>query len=210
MTVRGTVGLRELKKKMTRESIAEAALQLTVEKGLDNVTIEEVAHVAFISPRTVSNYFSCKEEAVAAAGADDSLAIIEDLARRPLSEPPLQSLCELWTDFARTRTGEQLHLAILQMELGEQHPALHPYQAALYDRLEEGLREAIAARTGTDPTTDTYPSLVAAAAVSAVRAAMRVWASTGAPPGKLPELIQTAFLQIGDGLRAPQPHRWAG
>ena len=63
------VGLRSIKKQLTRESIADAALRLSLEKGLSHITIDEIAHLAFVSPRTVSNYFSCKEEAVVAAGS---------------------------------------------------------------------------------------------------------------------------------------------
>ena len=82
-----TLGLRERKKQLTRSSIADTTLQLVVELGLDHVTLEQIAHIAFVSPRTVSNYFSCKEEAVAAAGRNLSDTIMEDLARRPAGEP---------------------------------------------------------------------------------------------------------------------------
>ena len=51
-------GLRELKKQITRETIADAAVQLALEKRPRHVTIEEIAHVAFISPlASVSELF---------------------------------------------------------------------------------------------------------------------------------------------------------
>lgn len=49
---------------------AKAALALTKKRFLANVTLEEVGRVAFVSPRTVSNYISFKEEAVVAAGSE--------------------------------------------------------------------------------------------------------------------------------------------
>src|SRR6476659_2289991 len=110
-------GLRERKKQLTRESIAEAALQLAAEKGLEHVTIEEIARVAFISPRTVSNYFSCKEEAVVAPGAEDILTIAEALADRPAAESPMESLRILLVDFAGSRTPDQLRISARTMEL---------------------------------------------------------------------------------------------
>lgn len=203
MTTSG-IGLRELKKQMTRESIADAALKLTLEKGLEHVTIDEIAQLAFISPRTVSNYFSCKEEAVVAAGIQDSFTIIEDLAERPLDEPPLESLSELLAEFARSRTTEQLRLSAQKVALSAQHPSLRPFQTAQYDQLEAALRDTIAGRTGTDVQHDLYPWLVAAAAVSAVRAAMQLWVESGAEPQALPELIQRSLTQISNGLPAPQ------
>ena len=38
-------GLRELKKQITREAIADAARQLALGNGLDHVTLDEIAHV---------------------------------------------------------------------------------------------------------------------------------------------------------------------
>src|SRR6187551_1090508 len=91
-------GLRSIKKRMTRDQIADAALQLTLEKGLENVTSDEIAHLAFVSPRTVSNYFSCKEEAVVAAGS--SLPeLVELYARSPQDDAPLHALRQVVTAF---------------------------------------------------------------------------------------------------------------
>ena len=59
-------GLRERKKALTRRTIADAAFTLTSENGLDSVTIDQIADRAFVSPRTVSNYFPSKEAAIIA------------------------------------------------------------------------------------------------------------------------------------------------
>ncbi|MFM9877041.1 MAG: TetR family transcriptional regulator [Rhodoglobus sp.] len=58
------LGLRERKRRATRRAIQLAALHLVAERGLDNVTIDEVSRVADISPRTFFNYFPSKEEAI--------------------------------------------------------------------------------------------------------------------------------------------------
>ena len=86
----GEMGLRALKKQMTHEAIAEAALKLTLDKGLDHATIDEIARRAFVSPRTFSNYFSCKEEAVVAADDHYTDDVVTALQKRPADEPPLQ------------------------------------------------------------------------------------------------------------------------
>ncbi|MFC7400971.1 TetR/AcrR family transcriptional regulator [Citricoccus sp. GCM10030269] len=195
-------GLRELKKQMTHESIANAALKLTLDKGLNNVTIDDIAHEAFVSPRTVSNYFASKEEAVLAAGTPDWFAVVEEFAEGPPTERPLATLCELMSNFIRSRTREQLRLIVQTIELVDQHPTLHSLQTAAYDNLEEALRQGVADRTGTDPNAHMYPWLVAAAAVSAIRSALRLWAQSAATADRLPELVQDAFNQISDGLPA--------
>ncbi|HLI58249.1 MAG TPA: TetR family transcriptional regulator [Solirubrobacteraceae bacterium] len=55
-------GLRETKKRRTREAIAQAAADLFVERGFDAVTVEDVARAAGVSRQTVFNYFPTKEQ----------------------------------------------------------------------------------------------------------------------------------------------------
>ncbi|MGK4584656.1 TetR/AcrR family transcriptional regulator [Kitasatospora sp. HPMI-4] len=57
-------GLRERKKRQTRQRISEAALGLFVARGFDNVTIAEVAAAAEVSVKTLYNYFEAKEDLV--------------------------------------------------------------------------------------------------------------------------------------------------
>ncbi|MEV0588055.1 TetR/AcrR family transcriptional regulator [Nonomuraea sp. NPDC050310] len=57
-------GLRERKKRQTRQRIHETALGLFVERGFENVTIAEVAAAAEVSINTLYNYFESKEDLV--------------------------------------------------------------------------------------------------------------------------------------------------
>ncbi|MFH8555494.1 TetR/AcrR family transcriptional regulator [Streptomyces celluloflavus] len=57
-------GLRERKKRQTRQRISEAALGLFVARGFDRVTIAEVAAAAEVSVNTLYNYFEAKEDLV--------------------------------------------------------------------------------------------------------------------------------------------------
>lgn len=57
-------GLRDRKKEQTRQALEETILQLVVEKGYENVTIEEVCDKVAISRKTFFNYFSSKQAAV--------------------------------------------------------------------------------------------------------------------------------------------------
>ena len=58
-------GLRERKKADTRRALSDAALNLAFERGLDNVTREDIANVVGASLRTFNNYFNGKYEALA-------------------------------------------------------------------------------------------------------------------------------------------------
>ncbi|WP_163506373.1 TetR/AcrR family transcriptional regulator [Fodinicola acaciae] len=55
-------GLRELKKRQTRDTISAAATELFLERGYDNVTIADIAAAAQVAKMTVTNYFPRKED----------------------------------------------------------------------------------------------------------------------------------------------------
>ena len=69
-------GLRERKKRQTRIALSWAAIRLTVERGLDNVRVEDIAAEVGVSPRTFNNYFSSKGEAIAARHLERSLSAV--------------------------------------------------------------------------------------------------------------------------------------
>ncbi len=56
--------LRTRKKAATRQPLHEAALRPAVERGLDGVTVEDVADEVGVSRRTFSNYCANKEDAI--------------------------------------------------------------------------------------------------------------------------------------------------
>ncbi|WP_031073776.1 TetR/AcrR family transcriptional regulator [Streptomyces sp. NRRL S-118] len=57
-----TEGLRERKKRQTRQHISDVATGLFLERGFDAVTIAEIARAADVSVNTVYNYFPAKED----------------------------------------------------------------------------------------------------------------------------------------------------
>jgi AcrR family transcriptional regulator len=91
-----TEGLRERKKRATREAIAAAAMELFTERGFDAVTVAEVAEAADVSEKTVFNYFPTKEELVFHGGAARREELIEAVRRRPAGMSVVQPFRD-WT-----------------------------------------------------------------------------------------------------------------
>lgn len=77
-------GLRERKKRKTRATLIDAAVVLCDRQGFDCTTVDQIAAVADVSPRTFSRYFSTKD-AIALALVDEVLdtAAVE-LALQPV------------------------------------------------------------------------------------------------------------------------------
>lgn len=64
-------GRRELKIKQAKRRVERAAVELALEHGADNVTVEAICEASDISARTFYNYFGAKEAAM--VGVDSKL-----------------------------------------------------------------------------------------------------------------------------------------
>ncbi|WP_053913593.1 TetR family transcriptional regulator [Streptomyces sp. SCSIO 75703] len=70
-------GLRERKKRQTRQHLSDVATGLFLERGFDAVTVAEVAEAADVSVNTVYNYFPAKEDLF----LDRSRGVVDRLSR---------------------------------------------------------------------------------------------------------------------------------
>ena len=97
-----TTGLRERKKAQTRSAISTAVMLLALDRGLDAVTVDDIAAAANVSVRTFHNYFGSKEEALIAAWRSEFEVHLDELRARPADEPILVSLEHVLAGIART------------------------------------------------------------------------------------------------------------
>jgi AcrR family transcriptional regulator len=85
-----TEGLRERKKRQTRQYISDVATALFVERGFDAVTVAEIAKAADVSVNTVYNYFPAKEDLF----LDRSAGVVDRLARWVRGRRPGESAAD--------------------------------------------------------------------------------------------------------------------
>jgi AcrR family transcriptional regulator len=86
------LGLRERKKRRTREAIVEAAFELFAEQGFEDTTIAEIADAAEIAPRTFFAYFPSKEDVVFADFPAMLEAAVVRLHDRPAGESVVDAI----------------------------------------------------------------------------------------------------------------------
>src|SRR3954466_3389512 len=101
-----TSGLRERKKLATRLALHEAALRLVAERGLDSVSVDDIAARADVSPRTFFNYFPTKDDAVLGLDPDAVRRQVREFADRPAAESPVEALRAVTRRQAEEMAGE--------------------------------------------------------------------------------------------------------
>ncbi|MET8542649.1 TetR family transcriptional regulator [Kitasatospora sp. NPDC004799] len=202
---KGRPGLRERKKAATREALSWAALRLAVERGLENVRVEDIAAAAGVSPRTYNNYFSSKAEAIVFRHRDRVLQAAEALRARPAEEPLWEALTlALTAPFAGVaEEPDPQWVAAVRLLLREPSLQAELVRGGATTRAE--LAAAVAERTGTDAERDLYPKLVASAALSALQAANEHYL-TADPVVAFQPLFAEALRQLAAGLPDPR-HR---
>lgn len=197
------LGLRARKKADTRRALSDAALELAFELGLDNVTREAIANRAGVSPRTFTNYFADKYEAIAYRQFDrlrQSLVLLRTRPHdRPLWVAITAALLEpLEDDGAATRhaptEGQLVDLRKLLLE--------SKIREALAGQVFDEWVDAIAERTGTDPAVDMYPRLVAAVVRAVVETAIDTYA-TADPPRTIASVLRQGLAAVAAGLPEP-------
>jgi AcrR family transcriptional regulator len=186
------VGLRERKKTETRAALSAAALRLALEKGVDNVRVDEIAEAANVSPRTYNNYFASREQAIVAGiTATRALQVSEALRSRPAGEPLADSIIAAFAEQYREPPSEALALITST-------PSLREAYLDSTSSMEPPIAEVIAARLGKD---ELGAAVLAAAVSAAARIAVQRWVDVR-PSG----LVVVPSASVEDHLREAIGH----
>jgi AcrR family transcriptional regulator len=216
-----TPGLRERKKRRTRDALVDAAHRLFLSQGYARTTVDEIAAAVDVSQRTFFRYFANKEEAALAVLADADDDFVRRLADRPAEEPPLTALraavCASWRELgsaaAEDAAGDGPHgsrgvsAALELLELIESTPTLLAAQLRRSAEQEQRVAAILAAREGLDPAADLRPGLLAAVFAAAIRTAHLAWSGTderqrAAGPEGMIAVIERHLDQLGPALAA--------
>lgn len=146
MSVSPPVGRRERKKAATRQAIADAALELFVRDGYDQVSIRDIAERADVSTTTLFAHFRGKEALVFDREADVEQDLVAAVRQRPAGQDVIEALrIHALTAWARTASDPRLETF---SALVEQTPALREYSERMWMRHAGALGVAIAEELG--------------------------------------------------------------
>ncbi|HEY0127271.1 MAG TPA: TetR family transcriptional regulator [Blastococcus sp.] len=179
-----------------------AALQLVDERGLDDVSVDDIAGRADVSPRTFFNYFPSKVDAVIGLDPAAQQQQVEAFLSRPADESPVEALRAV----ARGQAAEMAQateLWPLRLKVIDADPALLGRLTAAFGQSEQVLAGAIAERTGTRVGVDAYPTLLAGVAAAAMRTSLHRWFA-GDFTAPLPQLVDETWALLASGLPAPR------
>jgi AcrR family transcriptional regulator len=194
-------GLRERKKAATRRALGIAAMRLAVQRGLDNVLVEDIAAEAGVSARTFNNYFGSKYEAICALAMERSRLMGAALRSRPRGEPLMEAISNAVLEPYRRGADVPDREWLDGVRLVIKSPALQGEYLRTQYAAQQTLAQAIADRIGTDLETDMFPAVIAGAVAAAIQVAHAQWLRSD-PPVALAPLIRQALGELRYPLAA--------
>ncbi|MFE6386713.1 TetR/AcrR family transcriptional regulator [Nocardiopsis dassonvillei] len=199
--------LRERKKRRTRRTLVDTALERFTRAGYDQVTLDEVCAEAEVSKRTFFRYFASKEELAMAPLQDlwgAFLRVLEEKGPdgRPLVELARDAILEAVEHVA---DREWMHAARLSLSLAGNTPAISAHNLQFCERTTVRALAVLGVGDQGDPRSRLALDMVA----SAARYALADWAAAPGTPA-VPDLLaryRRAFDALPGGLTVSAPER---
>jgi AcrR family transcriptional regulator len=160
-------GLRERKKRQTRQRISDVATTLFVVRGFDRVTVAEIAEIVGVSEKTVFNHFPTKESLVFDRADEGVERLSAALREREAGESPTKAMLRTLSEDPEELEDlpDEIHMFMpLFSEMVASTPALHAAWLELHARLVEVATQALAEHAEVDPR-DPEPMIAARAIV---------------------------------------------
>ena len=154
-------GLRDRKKRATRQALARAGLDLFIERGYDETTLADIADAAGLSTRTIFAYFPSKEDILFSTFQEMREALARTLAERPDGQDAFAALREFILSSAHEKT--EIDRKLEQVIAGDE--TLSSRKRARMAQLQELVAAAIADDLGSGP--EDLRANVAAASLNA-------------------------------------------
>ena len=195
----GDLPLRERKKLATRAALARAALELGLERGIDHVTVEDIAAAADVSPRTFFNYFATKEQAFIADDLDRCQSFLASFVAQPDGLQPWHALRAATVEAFTANLRPERDRA-LRERLVRANPKVLLELFHHLEELDRDVSDEVARRCG-QAATSLPVRLQVAAVGAALRASFETWQAQQS--ATLADLLEDAFSRLAPAFDRP-------
>jgi AcrR family transcriptional regulator len=185
-------GLRDRKRRETRERIAQTALRLFLANGYDTTTLDVIAAEAGISRRTFFSYFKSKDDIVMFWQQASWASMCSDLLKTSPDVPPLDAVRDLMIENLSRYTTEQMTTLDRLVRSSE---TLLARKQAFYAEQEQAIYAALC-EVWRQPQRRTALWMVAVVSVGAMRLTTQRWNDPAGPPRPMAEFLRDAFDSV--------------
>jgi AcrR family transcriptional regulator len=152
----GAEGIRERKKRLTREMISDTATRMFLANGFDAVKVTDIARACDVAEKTVYNYFPTKESLLLdreAAMAESITSALGPSAIKPPIDAALDLLAAELDSILASAVADRDPISTLRSfaDLLESTQSLRAAQRDMDTRLVGVATHAMAARAGLSP-----------------------------------------------------------
>ncbi|MBN0039200.1 TetR family transcriptional regulator [Cellulosimicrobium cellulans] len=174
--MRNEDGLWDRSRRAVYAEITRVAMELFLDQGFAETTIDQIASRAGISRRSFFRYFGTKEDIVLGDLVDQGALVRAALEAIPLSVPPWQALQEALWEVDRRSGAHDTALKTARMMY--ETPSLRARSIEKHLRWQELLVPNIRQRLGIDPDDESDPAAdaIVASAIACLDVAGQIWA----------------------------------
>jgi AcrR family transcriptional regulator len=168
---------RRARGRRNRAALIAAAIELFTVNGYEQTTVEQIAEMAGVAPRTFFHHFAAKDD-ILFDGYADRLAEAIRRFRAARARSLWGALAEASEAVAEAITDNP-ELFLVRATMYSNLPALRATMLRINDDWIDQMSTEVARWLGTDETADVRPRLAATLLNGANRAAIDVWVSGG-------------------------------
>lgn len=195
----------QLRRRRISRALEHTALQLFAEKGYPNVTLNDVAAAAGISPRTLTRYFPLKEDLLLSQPRRAAAAAQSALAQAPSGRDAVASLWDMWIGMAAQAEPADLDDLRLWHRAAQTAPGALARGGAEMSGLIGTSLTKVAAETLDVALDDLQARVLAAALTAALDSVLQQWLEDGGRQD-LEELFIAAREALANGFRSARLH----
>jgi len=190
------MGVREDKKRRTRQRLELVALELFAKRGYEQTTVDDVAGAAGVSARTVFRYFPVKADLLFGDADADLEELRRTLARQDDALAPFQAARQALGEFSewigRPANAERVRVITTS-------PSLAARALEVREAWAEAVAAELAARRGL-AAPDEPDRLAGLLVLGVLISALREWSHDGSGPADLRKAIERSATRATEIL----------